>query len=93
MVEIPKGAVWEDIVIAESHWFEIDENDAYKALEYCYKNFNIVKDRAKTLMRRNREKYSMQAMTKLITEQVDQYVAEIPSKVKLKLPKLKKING
>ena len=93
MVEIPKGAVWKDIVISESHWFEIDENDAYKALNYCYKNFNTVKERAKTLMRRNREKFSMQAMTELIVEQVEQYVTTIPSEVKLKLPKLKKING
>ena len=93
MVEIPKGAVWKDIVISESHWFEIDENDAYKALNYCYKNFNTVKERAKTLMRRNREKFSMQAMTELIVEQVEQHVTTIPSEVKLKLPKLKKING
>lgn len=93
MVEVPKGAVWKDIVIPESHWFEIDENDAYKALKYCHENFNTVKERAKTLMRRNREKFSMQAMAKLIVDQVDRYTAAIPDAKKLVLPKLKKVGS
>ena len=86
---VPNSAVWEDIIIPESKWFTVDEHLASKAFTYVYENFNETKEKAKKLMRINREKYSLKKMGDDLLKIIDN---NISFETKLKLPKLKKIN-
>jgi septum formation topological specificity factor MinE len=60
---------------------------------YSYENQIEVKNRAKSLMNINREKFTHTKMTELLNEVVDRYIESIPSQVSIKLPKLKSINS
>ena len=87
---VPKAATWKDIIVPESKWFVIDEHLATSALTYVFDNLNEAKEKAKKLMRINREKYSLKRMGEDLLKIIEN---NTPSKAKLKLPKLKKISG
>ncbi len=89
--QIPKSAVWKDIIIPESKWFVIDEHHAYLALKHVYENRNEVKEKAKKMMRKNRKKYTLDKMTELLNEIIDKYTKHLSTAVQLNLPKLKKV--
>ena len=89
---VPKSVVWEDIIVKDSQWFTIDESSAYKAFNFCFKNIFDIKVKAKSLMNINREKFSLEKMSEKLDEIVTPYVKNLPSQVKLNLPKLKKID-
>ena len=55
MIKVPKSQHWKDIIIPESQWFNVNEQQAYKAMKYCFENYNDVKDKALNLMKVNRE--------------------------------------
>ena len=90
---VPESQHWESIIIKESQWFTADEAQASRALIYAFDNEYEIKNKAKSLMHKNREKFAHKKMTGLLNEVVDKYVQNIPSQVKLKLPKLKKVGG
>ena len=93
--QVPKSAVWQDIIIPESQWFTIDENEAYKALNHFYSNSESYKNGAKTLMNKNRKKYTIKNMSSLFLSLIERYTNQVgdqPQEVALNLPKLKKIN-
>jgi hypothetical protein len=92
MVQVPKSVVWEDIIIQESKWFVANEHDVYKKVKFAYENEHIIKERAKSLMRINREKFSLTKMSELFNTTFDRILESAPTNVKLKLPKLKKVN-
>ena len=87
---IPKSAVWEDILIAESQWFVCDEGAVYKTLNYTFENHEEFKSKAKILMNENKEKFTLNKMTEKLGKIMDSYLKGMPSQVGLKLPKLKK---
>ena len=89
--KVPKSMVWQDIIVEDSQWFNVDESSAYKAFNYVFNNKFDVKVNAKSLMNINREKFTMSEMEKKLDEIITPYIDKIPSQVKLKLPKLKKI--
>ena len=88
--KVPRSAVWKDIIIEESQWFVVNENAAYKALNYAYMNKDEMKKKASVQMDENREKFSLDKMTEKLDEIMDKYVKNIPQQVGLNLPKLKK---
>jgi len=90
--QVPKSVVWENIIIPESKWFNVSENDAYKALNYTFENVSEVKSNANSLMRDNINKFTLKNMTEKLSEIMEKYVSSIPSEVSLKLPKLKKVD-
>jgi|7_EtaG_2_1085326.scaffolds.fasta_scaffold00666_20 glycosyltransferase involved in cell wall biosynthesis len=89
--QVPKSAVWKDIIIPESQWFVVNEHKAYTALTGAIKNKYEIKTRAKQLGKRNRKKYTLQEMQKLLTEIVEKYTSNLSTPVSLQLPKLKKV--
>ena len=89
--KVPSSAVWENIVIPESQWFYIDENQAYKTLNYAFNNIAELQNRAKKLMKINREKFTLDKMTQKLDEIVEKHTKDLPSQVSIKLPKLKKV--
>lgn len=89
--KIPQSMVWDDILISESQWFNVDENLARRALDFTFKNVNNVKGKAKQLMHNNRKKFTLKSMTSKLGDIVNKYIKDIPTEVSLKLPKLKKL--
>ena len=88
--QIPKGAVWKDILIPESKWFTVNEQDAYKAYLYGFDHSTEMRRRAQTLMNTNRKKFTHKKMEELLNKIVEEKTSHISSEVKLSLPKLKK---
>ena len=43
MVQVPKSQVWKDIIVSESQWFNVNETQAYRAMNYTFKNYDKVK--------------------------------------------------
>lgn len=87
--QIPKKAVWDKILIKESQWFTVDENDAYKALQRTFKQKFDNKNKAKKLLEINKNKFKLDDMTIELKNILDKHVTTFSE---LKLPKLKKIN-
>ena len=81
---------WKDIIVPESQWFNVNETQAYKAMNYCFTNYNEAKEKALNLMKINRDKFTLDKMTEKLDEIITPYVDKVPQQVGLQLPKLKK---
>ena len=82
--------MWKDIIIPESQWFNVNEEQAYKAMNHCFKNYDKVKKKSLKLMKINRDKFTLNKMTEKFDEILSPYIDKVPTQVGLKLPKLKK---
>ena len=89
MQQVPQSAVWENIIIPQSKWFVVDDNDVKNTLLFSMKNNYDMKLKAKKLAEINREKFSHDAMTEKLGEILDTH---LKTEVKLNLPKLKKVD-
>ena len=92
MVQVPKSQHWQDIIIPQSQWFNVNEADAAKYLTYVYEDLKQCTPKAKTLMDINRSKFTLNLMTKKLDELMEKYLKDVPQQVGLQLPKLKKVN-
>jgi len=91
--QVPKSQVWKDIIIAESQWFNVNEQQTYKALNYSFENIDEVTKRAKNLMKINRDKFTLNKMVEKLDEVMEKiHIPDSPNQVGLKLPKLNKAN-
>ena len=93
LVPVPKSQVWKDIIVKESKWFNVNEQQAYKAMNYCFQNYDDVKSKALNLMKVNRNKFTLDKMTEKLDEIITPYIDKVPTQVGLNLPKLKKVNN
>ena len=91
LVNVPESQHWENIIIPESKWFNVNEQQAYKAMNYCFENYDEVKKKALKLMKTNREKFTLNKMTEKLNEIITSYVDKVPTQVGIQLPKLKKV--
>ena len=91
--KVPNSQVWKDIIIPDSQWFNVNEQQAYKAMNYCFENHDEVKEKALNLMKTNRNKFTLDKMTEKLDEIITPYVDKVPQQVGIKLPKLKKIGS
>jgi len=91
--KVPGSVVWENIIISESQWFNVDEQQIYKALNFAFENQNEVKRRGQTQMYANKEKFTLDKMADKLDEIMEKYARGIPSQVSLNLPKLKKVGS
>ena len=87
--QIHPSAVVNDMLIAESGWFNIDYKAATKALEEVYKNYKKWSEGAKKQAYRSRTEFSLDKMGEKLLSIIDN---KVPIKVELKLPQLKKIS-
>jgi len=78
--------------VAGSQWFTVNYSYASKVLKDVYKNYKRYVSKAKKLTIVNKSKFSLNAMTKELEKILDKYIPEFPEEIKLKLPKLKKID-
>ena len=91
MGKVPQAQGWKDIIMEESKWFNVNEEQASKILKFAHKNFFDMGVRAKKLMNKNREKFTHKKMTEKLGEILDSYGDRMPKQSTLKLPTLKKI--
>ena len=89
--QVPNAMVWKDIIVPESQWFNVNEQQAYKAMNYSFKEYNEVKKKALNLMKVNRDKFTLDKMTEKLDEIITPFIDKVPSQVGLNLPKLKKV--
>jgi len=89
--QVPNSMVWKDIIVPESQWFNVNEQQAYKAMNYCFKEYNEVKEKALNLMKTNRDKFTLDKMIEKLDKIVTPLIDKVPSQVGLQLPKLKKV--
>ena len=89
--QVPQSVVWENIIIPQAQWFVVDELKFIRALTYVFEDSkNEVKNKAKALMKINRNKFTLRKMTELLNNIVDGYTKDMPTQVGFNLPKLKK---
>ena len=88
---VPKSQYWKDIIIPESQWFNVNETQTYKALNYTFKNYNEIKSKALKLMKINRDKFTLNKMVEKLDKIVTEKTSHLSTQVGLQLPKLKKI--
>ena len=93
LVQVPQSQHWKDIIVSESQWFNVNEQQAYKAMNYCFTNYDKVKDKALNLMKVNRDKFTLNKMTEKLTDILNRHTKNSPKQVGLSLPKLKKVGG
>ena len=86
--QIHPSSVVNDMLIAESGWFNIDYNAATKALEEVYKNHKKWSEGAKKQAYRSRTEFSLDKMGEKLLSIIDN---KVPKPVEFKLPQLKKI--
>ena len=91
LVQVPHSQHWKDIIIPDSQWFNVNEQQAYKAMNYCFENYDEVKEKALNLMKVNREKFTLDKMTEKLDKIITPFVDKVPTQVGLNLPKLKKV--
>ena len=86
--QVHPSAVVQDMILAESGWFTVDYVKASKTLEDIFKNYKKYIDGAKRQSYRSRTVFSLDKMSELLLNILDN---KIPKPVELKLPQLKKI--
>jgi hypothetical protein len=91
IIQVPRSQHWKDIIIEESQWINVNETEAYKAMNYCFQNYDEVKKKALNLMKVNRDKFTLNKMTEELNNILTPYLEKMPSQVGLNLPKLKKV--
>ena len=90
LVSIPESVVWEDILIKDSKWFNVDEKNVFLALNYIYTTLKDAQKKSKKLMYINRDKFSLDCMTEKFDKIMTKYtkdISEPSAPVSLKLPK------
>jgi glycosyltransferase involved in cell wall biosynthesis len=87
---IEPGAVWDDVLIKESSWFNVDQNHASSALLHVFKNYDKCLQGVSTLAKQNREKFSYESVKKSIAAILERD-APAPQYIEMQLPTLKKV--
>ena len=91
--EVPKSALWKDIIVEPSKWFDVNEADVVRKIRTFHKKRKLIQKKAVRLGKKNRREFSLKAMSNKFNGIIDDILKEIPQSVGLKLPKLKKVDG
>ena len=89
---VPKSAIWKDIIVEPSKWFEVSEADVVRKIRTFHKKRKLIQKKATRLGRKNRRLFSLKAMALEFNKIIDDILKSIPQPVSLKLPKLKKVD-
>lgn len=96
---VDASAVWENVIIPESKWFNVNTNNAGSMLLTVWNNYTNIKKRAVGQANYVRENFTLRQMDKKFEEILNKHMPVIPIKLELKrpkpkitLPKLKKVS-
>jgi hypothetical protein len=85
------SAVVPNMILKESQWFSVDHGAVGHYLKDIFENYKKYADGAKRQAFKNKNDFSWDKMKKKVGELFTQYIPDLPKKVELKLPTLKKI--
>ena len=88
LVKVPESQVWQDIIIPESSWLEVNESHAYNAFNQLFLDYDTYKKYAKKLGNKNRNKFTLTKMKSELNLLVNKYTENLSTQVNLNLPKL-----
>ena len=91
LTNVHDSAVVPNMILKESQWFSPDHSVLGHYLKDVYENYKNYTDKAKRQSYRSKNNFSWDAMKNKIDELFIQYIPNLPKKVELKLPSLKKI--
>ena len=90
--DVDISALQNKIIIKDSKWFFADYEYASVALKEVYTEYDKCRNKAKKQGDLIRNKFSFDKMCDKFKEIIDERVPKFPSEIKLKLPKLRKLN-
>jgi hypothetical protein len=85
------SAVVPNMILKESQWFSVDHASVGHYLKDMFENYKKYTNGAKRQAFKNKNDFNWDKMKEKINELFTQYIPELPKKVELKLPALKKI--
>jgi hypothetical protein len=71
----------------------VNEQQTYRAMNYCFENYDEVKEKALNLMKINRDNFTLNKMTEKLDKIITPFMDKVPQQVGLNLPKLKKVGS
>jgi glycosyltransferase involved in cell wall biosynthesis len=87
LTNVDPSAVVQNMILAESQWFSIDESMAQDAMKQVFENYPKFQEQAKRQAHYSKTNFSFDKMK----EKLATYLERIPKKAEIKLPTLKKI--
>ena len=91
LTNVHDSAVVPNMILKESQWFSVDHGAVGHYLKDVFENYKKYTDGAKRQAFKNKNDFSWDKMKEQVNNLLDQYVPNLPKKVELKLPNLKKI--
>ena len=80
-----------NMILKESQWFSVDHGAIGHYLKDVFENYKKYTDGAKRQAFKNKKEFSWEAMKNKVNELFTQHIPDLPKKIELKLPNLKKI--
>jgi hypothetical protein len=91
LTEVHDSAVVPNMILKESQWFSVDHGAVGHYLKDVFENYKKYTEGAKRQAFKNKNEFSWEAMKNKVDKLFTQYIPDLPKKVELKLPDLKKI--
>ena len=91
LTNVHESAVVPNMILKESQWFSPDHGAIGHSLKEVYENYKPYKEKANRQAYLSKTNFSWDKMKDKIDELCAQYIPDLPKKVEIKLPTLKKI--
>jgi hypothetical protein len=91
LTNVHPSAVVKDMILAESQWFSPDHGAIGHYLKDVFENYKKYSEGAKRQAFKNKSEFNWNKMKEKVDKLFTQYVPDLPKKIELKLPDLKKI--
>ena len=89
--KVDQSAIWKDVIIPESQWFTVDNNEASIKMKNVFKDYGNYLNRGRMQKNNVVKNFSLDKMTESFKLILDKYLMNVPKETEIKLPKLKKI--
>jgi glycosyltransferase involved in cell wall biosynthesis len=91
LTNVHESAVVPNMILKESQWFSVDHGAIGHYLKDVYENYKSYKEKANRQAYISRSNFNWDKMKDKTNEIFTQYIPDLPKKVEIKLPTLKKI--
>ena len=92
LVDVPKSSFPENMYVKGAQWFTVNYELTSRSMLDVFNNYKKYTMGANKLAKINSSLFSLKKMETEFEKILDKYLPEFPDEVKLKLPKLKKVN-
>ena len=95
LIDVPKNSLPKEFYVKGCKWFQVNYQYASNVMKELHKNYTKYQVKAKKQAIMNKQKFSLNSMTKVLDEILDKHLPkfeEQPQKVDIKLPTLKKVS-